>query len=219
MKNYIAILSAILLPIAAHAQTALQGFSGTGTTNSTGNFFNMKGAWVVVPHSLTDYPVITHVQAKLAGPEVSNSVAVVNFYTSTTDILRPSATTAASGTNVTVAATATNGIVANDVFVLWDAQTDAYYRIVADTPTASTLKFFETIPVQTDTSDRLFKMTKKGALASTFTQAVSGAPTYTTVISGSGNVFVGRSGRPVLVESNGTNAPSLNIVTAIAGGK
>jgi hypothetical protein len=217
MKNYIAILAAVIVPFVSHAQTAVQGASATGTTNSTGNFFNMKGSWAVLPHSFTDFPIVNFVQAKLSGPEVSNVTAVVNFYTSTVDPIKPTATTATSGTNITVASTSTNGIVANDVFVLWDAQTDAYYRLVADTPTTSTLKFFETIPVQTDTSDRLFKMSKKGVIGSTFTQVISGPPTYTSVLTASGNVFVGRPGRPVLVEANGTNQPSLNIVTAVAG--
>ena len=217
MKNYIAILAAVLIPVAGYAQTALQGFSGTGSTNATGPSLNTNISWVIVPKSLTDIPVVTYVEAWLQGSESTNASASVNFYrpvwTGDRGEIKVTGTTATGGTNVTVAATSTNGIAIGDVFVLWDAQTDAYYRLSAHTPSSSTLNFLETINVQTDSNDRLYKVALNGRLRNPSTAPLSGQ----SKITGSGTVFIGVSGRPILVEAFGTNIPSLNIITARGG--
>lgn len=210
-----ALLASVWLsPAPVFAQTGV-GFSGTGVTNATGPFVTTNGQYYVISGQIgSGTPYVTFLEASFKGSDVSNATTVVNWYQPTRDY-PVTAAAAAAGTTIT---SSTNGLVANDVLVLWTRLGDTYQRLTVASLSGSVITVNETIVNAQTTKDVAYKMAVRGRVfggnsisPNTFNRD------KVTIGPSMGPAFVGLAGKPHLVEVQGTNSPTLNVVSGRFG--
>jgi hypothetical protein len=206
-----ALLAAPAAPLLAQSGT---GFSGIGVTNSVVPAVASNLQYYAIPPN-PHAPVVTYVQASLAGSEVSNANAQVRFRYPTGEEIKPTSA-GISGTNAMTVGS-TNGLTTSDIYLFQKGSSGPFQRLTPASFGTGLITFNETLATTIATGDKLWKMDLRGRLAGG--NAAFPATSYRDRIEANSgqSVFVGKAGAPALVEVFGTNFPVLHNVSGRYG--
>ena len=190
MKNFIKLLTLAAVMFACDTQAQLlTSFGGTGTKIGTTNSYFVVSAMGV------GFPKIEYIDAvsdkeasKVLFYKASNPVTFTGVNTSGNTTLTNVVGTSFAAGNVAVIQYKTNN-------------TDTYQRIVVDSATATSIVSQVACSAAISPGDQIYKMTTNGFY-------------YTGIVSNKVTVPMhwGQTGRPILVEIDGTSSCQINLI-------